>query len=356
MKNTRALFSRKKDYSKKTETFVFLIAGLYLAANILTANTAFAQHSARTAAGVTVSDITTVPEELASERIILFEDSFETYEDFSDSLGLWTLLDLDMTPTYLIQEAGYPGEGRSMAFIVFNPLATEPPLDGPWLAADGNKYAASFSSLPGEGGPNDNWLISPRIALETESEIRFLAKSVTDEYGLEEFRVGISTTTTQPENFEMITGLDPVLAPAEWTVFRFDISEFDSDSVYVAIQSISDDRFVFMVDDFQVTGIEGPPVSVETESERPARVVLHQNYPNPFNPATVIRFYLDEPGDIQLSVYELSGRKIADVASGKYPQGYHSAPFNGSGLASGVYIYQLRTGSQVLTQKMTLLK
>ncbi|MCA1803133.1 MAG: T9SS type A sorting domain-containing protein [Rhodothermaceae bacterium] len=356
MKNTRVSFSRRKDYSKKTETAVFLIAGLFLAANILTANTAFAQHPARTAAGVSTSEITPVPEELASERIILFEDSFETYEDFSDSLGLWTLFDLDMTSTYLIQEAGYPGEGRSMAFIVFNPLATDPPLDGPWLAADGNKYAASFSSLPGEGGPNDNWLISPRIALETESEVRFLAKSVTDEYGLEEFRVGISTTTTQPENFEMITGTDPVLAPAEWTVFRFDISGFDSDSVFVAIQNISDDKFVFMVDDFQVTGIEGPPVSVETESERPAGVVLHQNYPNPFNPATEISFYLDEPGDIQLSVYDLSGRKIADVASGKYPRGYHSAPFNASGLASGVYIYRLQVGDYSQTRKLLLLK
>jgi hypothetical protein len=323
---------------------------------LLMANTAFAQHPARTAAGVTAAEFKPVTEELASERIILFEDSFETYEDFSDSLGLWTLFDLDMTPTYLIQEAGYPGEGRSMAFIVFNPLTTDPPLDGPWLAADGNKYAASFSSLPGEGGPNDNWLISPRIALETQSELRFLAKSVTDEYGLEEFRVGVSTTTTQPANFEMITGFDPVLAPAEWTVFRFDISEFDSDSVYIVIQSISDDRFVFMVDDFQVTGIEGPPVSVETESERPTGTILHQNYPNPFNPATEIRFYLDEPGDVQLSVFELSGRKIADLASGRYPQGYHSAPFNGSGLASGVYIYRLQVGGYSQTRKLMLLK
>jgi hypothetical protein len=351
MKNTHESFSRRKDCSRKIETTLVLIAGL-----LLTANSAFAQHPARTASGAPAPESKPVTEELASERIILFEDSFETYEDFSDSLGHWTLFDLDMTSTYLIQEAGYPGEGRAMAFIVFNPLATDPPLDGPWLAADGNKYAASFSSLPGEGGPNDDWLISPRIALETESEIRFLAKSVTGEYGLEEFRVGISTTTTQPANFEMISGFDPVLAPAEWTVFRFDVTEFDSDSVYIAIQCISDDKFVFMVDDFQVTGIEGPPVSLEREKERPAGVILHQNYPNPFNPATVIRFYLDEPSDVQLSVYELSGRKIADLAEGNYPQGYHSAPFNGSGLASGVYIYRLRVGDYSLTRKLMLLK
>jgi hypothetical protein len=351
MKNTHALFSRKKDCSRKIKTTTFLIACLFL-----TANTALAQHPARTATGAPVAQPKPLIEELASERIILFEDSFEMYEDFSDSLGEWTLLDLDMTATYLIQEASYPGEGQSMAFIVFNPLTTEPPLDGPWLAADGNKYAASFSSLPGEGGPNDNWLISPRIGLKTESEVRFLAKSVTDEYGLEEFRVGISTTTPQAVNFEMITGPDPVLAPAEWTVFRFDISEYDSDSVYVAIQSISDDRFVFMVDDFQVTGIEGPPVSIEKETDRPASVVLHQNYPNPFNPETTIRFYLDEPRDVQVSVYELSGRKIADLASGKYTRGYHSVSFNGSGLASGLYLYQLRADDFSLTRKLMLLK
>ncbi|TVQ14855.1 MAG: T9SS C-terminal target domain-containing protein [Balneolaceae bacterium] len=351
MKNTHALFSRKKDCSRKIKTTIFLISSLFL-----TANTVFAQHPARTATGAAASHFKPSFEELASDRIILFEDSFEMYEDFSDSLGEWTLLDLDMTLTYLIQEASYPGEGQSMAFIVFNPLTTEPPLDGPWLAAVGNKYAASFSSLPGEGGPNDNWLISPRIRLETESEVRFLARSVTDEYGLEEFRVGISTTTPQPVNFEMITGDDAVLAPAEWTVFRFDISEYDSDSVYVAIQSISDDRFVFMVDDFQVTGVEGPSVSIEKEIDRPVSVVLHQNYPNPFNPETTIRFYLDAPRNVQVSVYELSGKKVEDVASGNYPQGYHTVLFDGSGLASGVYIYRLQTDDFSQTRKLMLLK
>ncbi|MFU8860922.1 MAG: choice-of-anchor J domain-containing protein [Cyclonatronaceae bacterium] len=350
MKNTRALFSRKRGSSKRIKP-IFLT---FIVLCVLSVS-AQAQHPARTAEGT--SGKKTLPlHELASERVILFEDSFETYDDFSDSLGNWTLIDLDMTSTYRIQEAEYPGEGQPMAFIVFNPLVTNPPLNGPWLAADGDKYAASFSALPGEGGPNDDWLISPRIGLETESEVRFMAKSVTDEYGLEQFRVWVSNTTPQPVNFEMITGFEPLLAPAEWTVFRFDISEFDSDSVYVAIQCISDDRFVFMVDDFQVTGIKGPPVSVETQNERPSGMVLYQNYPNPFNPETAIRFYLDEPRDVELSVFDLSGRMVAELASGRFSQGYHSVSFNGSGLASGVYVYRLEAEDLVLTQKMTMIK
>ena len=350
MKNTHALFSRKKDSSKRIKpVFLTIIVLLALSAASL------AQHPARTAKGTSGSKFKPL-QELASERVILFEDSFETYDDFSDSLGSWTLIDLDMTSTYLIQEAAYPGEGQPMAFIAFNPLVTNPPLNGPWLAADGDKYAASFSALPGEGGPNDDWLISPRIGLETESEVSFFAKSVTDEYGLEQFRVWISTTTPQPANFEMISGFDPLLAPGEWTDFFFDISGFDSDSVYVAIQCISDDRFVFMVDNFQVTGIEGPPVSVETENERPAGVFLYQNYPNPFNPETAIRFYLNEPRNVKLGVFELSGRKIAELASGRYPGGYHSVSFNGSGMASGVYVYRLQTENIVITRKLLIIK
>jgi hypothetical protein len=316
-------------------------------------------HPARTAGGSAVNhklpDRAKGMAELSSDRIILFEDSFDTYEDFSDSMGAWTLIDLDLTNTYRIEEATYPGEGGPMAYIVFNPSATNPPLDGNWIPADGNKYAASFSSLPGEGGPNDDWLITPRIGLKSQSEVRFLARSVTAEYGLEQFRVGVSTTTPNPVNFDMITGFDPLEAPAEWTEFRFDLSEFDNDSVYVVIHCVSDDRFVFMVDDFQVTGVDDP-VSIERISELPSGAVLYQNYPNPFNPATNIRYYLDEPADVSLKVFDLAGREIAVLAAGRHAKGYHTAVFDAAGIASGVYLYRMDTGNKVLTRKLLLIR
>jgi hypothetical protein len=351
MKNTPELFSRKKGSSKKIKTL--LIPACFL---LIITEVSIAQHPSKTAVNAPFEQILSLPE-LTSDRVILFEDSFESYEDFSDSLGDWTLTDLDMTPTYFIDEAEYPGEGLPMAFIVFNPLATNPPLDGPWLAAAGNKYAASFSSIPGEGGPNNNWLITPKIELKWQSEFRFMAKSVTPEYGLEQFRVGISTTDTGPDSFEFITGPDTVNAPAEWTVFRYEIPEFDSDSVHIAIQNVSDDRFVFMIDDFQVTGTETPPVSVADGSENvPDGIVLHQNYPNPFNPVTSIRFTLKEPETITLTVYSISGTRIAVLAEGRYSSGTHTTVFDGSALGSGVYFYRLETGKFITSRKLVLMK
>lgn len=76
--------------------------------------------------------------------------------------------------------------------------------------------------------------------------------------------------------------------------------------------------------------------------------VLHQNYPNPFNPSTTFKFGLPEPAIVSLVVYDLLGRQIAEVVSGRFEAGYHSLTWNArlpssnsggqaSDVASGVY-------------------
>lgn len=88
----------------------------------------------------------------------------------------------------------------------------------------------------------------------------------------------------------------------------------------------------------------------------PSGVVLKQNYPNPFNPSTTVEFNLDQPGFVNLSIYDLSGRKVAELADERRYAGRYTIQFNAVDLASGVYVYRVTTGAGTLSRKLTLIK
>ncbi|MFU8861577.1 MAG: T9SS type A sorting domain-containing protein, partial [Cyclonatronaceae bacterium] len=111
----------------------------------------------------------------------------------------------------------------------------------------------------------------------------------------------------------------------------------------------------FFIDDISVT--QGSVVNIEPVlTELPGRVELDQNYPNPFNPETVIRFRLNETVNVRLEIYTITGQRVQTLVSGVREAGVHSVRFDGSGLASGVYMYRLMAGSEALTRKLTLIK
>ncbi|MDZ7720393.1 MAG: T9SS type A sorting domain-containing protein [Balneolaceae bacterium] len=83
---------------------------------------------------------------------------------------------------------------------------------------------------------------------------------------------------------------------------------------------------------------------------------LDQNYPNPFNPVTTIRYYLARESVVTLDVFDLSGTRIATIQSGNKEPGYHDVEFDGRNLASGVYMYRLKTHDFVQIRKMVLIK
>ena len=83
---------------------------------------------------------------------------------------------------------------------------------------------------------------------------------------------------------------------------------------------------------------------------------LYQNFPNPFNPATTINYQLPKAGFVTLKVYDILGREAATLVNEKKSQGRYSVNFNGSALASGVYIYRIRANDYVSSKKMMLIK
>ena len=93
----------------------------------------------------------------------------------------------------------------------------------------------------------------------------------------------------------------------------------------------------------------------------PRYVTLEAAHPNPFNPVTTIRFALPAAGEVQLDVYDVSGKLVAELVRGHLPAGRHETVWfgvdtAGHPVATGVYVYQLRAGDTVMSRKMTLMK
>jgi len=88
----------------------------------------------------------------------------------------------------------------------------------------------------------------------------------------------------------------------------------------------------------------------------PKVFALYQNYPNPFNPNTEIRFDLPEATTVNLKLYDLLGREVAVLTTGRFEAGSHKVPFNARNLASGVYVYSLKAGSLSAQRKLIVMK
>ena len=83
---------------------------------------------------------------------------------------------------------------------------------------------------------------------------------------------------------------------------------------------------------------------------------LFQNYPNPFNPVTTIEFALPRDTEVTLTVYNMIGQEVKVLVDSKLHAGRYVAAWDGSGMASGIYIYRLRTGDAIVSKRMVLMR
>jgi hypothetical protein len=88
----------------------------------------------------------------------------------------------------------------------------------------------------------------------------------------------------------------------------------------------------------------------------PTNFQLSQNFPNPFNPSTIIRFDVPEKQLVSLKVYNVLGEEVATLVNGEISAGQHSAMFDASKIASGVYFYRLIVGHVYASKKMIINK
>ncbi|MBP5258898.1 MAG: choice-of-anchor J domain-containing protein [Prevotella sp.] len=200
-----------------------------------------------------------------------FTDGAEDYVAFTyDNLGAWTMYDGDkgytQRPSDWSGSISYPNANTPKAFIVFNPAQSGIYNTGSammFVPHSGYQYfAAFFTAVPDEssesGGKqiaNDDWMISPELNGKAQT-IRFFAKGYqgteytgyeTETKYYEKVRVLYSTTDTNPESF--VEAADTITVnPKEWTEYTFDVPE---GAKYFAINCVSDDGFVLMIDDIE---------------------------------------------------------------------------------------------------------
>jgi hypothetical protein len=88
----------------------------------------------------------------------------------------------------------------------------------------------------------------------------------------------------------------------------------------------------------------------------PEEFILYQNYPNPFNPETQIFYGLPRTANVSLEVYDISGRKVLTLFTGKQQAGFHNYTWFAQHLGSGVYILQMQAGNFTSSKKVILMK
>ena len=93
-----------------------------------------------------------------------------------------------------------------------------------------------------------------------------------------------------------------------------------------------------------------------TGGNLPSEYKLYQNYPNPFNPSTLIRFDMPEQSEASVKVFDINGKLVNTLYEGQLNAGSYSINWNASGIASGVYFYNIETGKFSRTMKMILMK
>jgi hypothetical protein len=148
----------------------------------------------------------------------------------------------------------------------------------------------------------------------------------------------------------------------------------NKDGVAYSVKQTSDEGFIFTgfvqteVFNTDVTIVKTKPdTGTVNVQEHPninlSQYHLIQNYPNPFNPSTTIRFTISELRFTTLKIYDLLGREVATLVNEEKPAGEYEIEFDGTGLPSGIYFYQLRVypaeggaGNFTETKKMVLIK
>ena len=85
---------------------------------------------------------------------------------------------------------------------------------------------------------------------------------------------------------------------------------------------------------------------------------LSQNYPNPFNPTTAIGFEVPENSNVNLKVYDMEGKEVAELVNDRRDAGRYEVKFDAAkyGLSSGTYIYAIKAGEFYQSKKMTIVK
>jgi type IX secretion system substrate protein len=112
------------------------------------------------------------------------------------------------------------------------------------------------------------------------------------------------------------------------------------------------DMYTYTVEAIDIIGVAIPSISVDVVTE----LVETAAYPNPFNPSFVVPFEIFDTKDVDIKLYDMTGRVVRDIANGNYGAGAYSYYVDCNDLSSGVYFLRTIINDYTSTQKMLLVK
>ena len=201
----------------------------------------------------------------------------------------------------------------------------------------------------------DNWVITPAITILDSTNLYWWVATQDDEFPNENYGVYLSTTGSAPADFTTLLFTEILEAENEfWQQRAVNLQEWSGETVYIAWRHFnSSDNYKLKLDDILVTNenVDNDMTDLVVSSG-----IIDRIYPNPFNPETNINFYINEPGLVNLSVYNIKGQLVENLVSSNLDRGDHNIIWKADDQPSGMYLFRLITADGVSTGKAMLLK
>ena len=265
---------------------------------------------------------------MMSSQITLLDENFDSFTDFAiTGFGNWQTLDLDgltmysgggpVTDPVSPNPPQWPNIDVPQAFIIFNPSAagvtnnaTSTPADSEirnFTPHSGAKFAGSWGGVPAAPvTANNDWLISPPIQMGgSGNSLSFWVKALSPDYGPEKFKVGVyvgSGTPTSAADFTIISGPLAINATyAAWVQKTYALA-YPNQTIRIAIQNVSADVYMLMVDDVKITA--GTLGTSEAGVQK-----NYSLYPNPTKGEFSIK---SEDKIVGIRVYDATGKLVME--------------------------------------------
>ncbi len=267
---------------------------------------------------------------------------FESCPDFaSDHFNpAWISVDGDGAMIGGFSGYSFPGQFEPRGFMAFNPSATTPSMldDFPAIIAPhgGKRFGTSFFLYT--GGASNDYLISPKLKIPAGGKMEFYVKSLQrgQDGGLEKYNVLYSETDAALSSFTAIGAVRE--APTAWTKVEVDLTEIagkEGKEMFLAIQCVSENGAMFMIDDILVSK------PARNENSVPDVASTLYLYPNPAKETVTVSSF---DGPVRhVSILNMAGAEIhAWTGSGS---GSTQFRYNVSNLAPGMYFARVTTGN-----------
>ena len=273
-----------------------------------------------------------------------YQMNFEFCADFAidGDLTPWKGVDVDGDSTYGVYGATWKNAYAPQSYMAFN--VVESGLTTFEARAGGDRVGTVWAS--GGNKKNDDWLISPKLRMpKTGSTLIFYVNSIIDAYGdayVEKYEVYVSETDDQVASFKKI-GDTRETVPGEWTKVEVDLSDYNDKDAHVAIRCISEDQWIFLIDDIEICN----PAGIEQTTDLSAYV---KAYPNPVTDIWTVSTYGVEINRVE--IYNMLGEMVYHTAGNLKTDGWR---LNMSGFKAGLYTARVYTSAGVQTIKVTVL-